>query len=352
MIGHGRDMRQRTFDYAEYARLIAGLTLAVVVAGCAGGEQSAGSSVIAIDGSSTVFPITEAVAEEFQKASPGARVTVGISGTGGGFSKFCAGEIDISDASRPIKPVEVEACAAAGIGFVELPVAYDGIAIVVNPENDWVDTLTTADLRRMWEPAAQGTVMRWEHVRTGWPEEELHLFGPGADSGTFDYFTEAIVGEEGASRGDFTSSEDDNVLVQGISTDALGLGFFGYAYYEENRDRLKLIALDDGDDSNGAGPVAASPDTVRDGTYQPLSRPIFVYVSTASLDRPEVQAFVDFYLTEGADLVREVGYVPLSPDEYALVSQRAQDRVVGSMFRGGQEVGSSLEVLLTASVQP
>ena len=352
LIGTVEDMRQRAFSKASYVTLFVGATLVVVMAGCGAGEPSAGGDVIAIDGSSTVFPITEAVAEEFQMASPGARVTVGISGTGGGFSKFCAGEIDISDASRPIKPVEVEACAAAGIGFVELPVAYDGIAIVVNPENDWVDTLTIADLRRMWEPAAQGTVTRWEHVRTGWPEDDLHLFGPGADSGTFDYFSEAIVGEEGASRGDFTSSEDDNVLVQGISRDALGLGFFGYAYYEENRDRLKLIPVDDGDDSNGAGPIAASPDTVRDGTYQPLSRPIFVYVSTASLERPEVQAFVDFYLTEGADLVREVGYVPLSPHEYALVAQRANERVVGSMFGGGQEVGSSLEVLLAASTQP
>ena len=326
-------------------------TLTVLLAGCGGGGPSTGSSVIAIDGSSTVFPITEAVAEEFQVASPGARVTVGISGTGGGFSKFCAGETDLSNASRPIKPVEIEACAAAGIEFVELPVAYDGIAVVVNPANDWVDSLTTADLRRIWEPAAQGTVMRWEHVRTGWPETELHLFGPGADSGTFDYFSEAIVGEEGASRGDFTSSEDDNVLVQGISTDALALGFFGYAYYEENRDRLRLIPVDDGDDSNGAGPIAASPDSVRDGTYQPLSRPIFVYVSTASLDRPEIQAFVDFYLSEGDDLVREVGYVPLTPPEYRLVSQRVHARQTGSMFGGGQ-VGASLEALLSASARP
>ena len=345
-------MRKRSFGSLAHVTVLAGVTLAVAVAGCGGGEQSAGTRVIAIDGSSTVFPITEAVAEEFQMASPGARVTVGISGTGGGFSKFCAGETDISNASRPIKPIEAEACAAAGIGFVELPVAYDGIAIVVNPLSDWVDTLTVSDLRQMWEPAAQGTVMRWEQVRTGWPEDELHLFGPGADSGTFDYFTDAIVGEEGASRGDFTSSEDDNVLVQGVSTDSLGLGFFGYAYYEENRDRLRLIPVDDGDDSNGAGPIAASPTTVRDGTYQPLSRPVFVYVSTASLDRPEVQAFVNFYLTVGADLVREVGYVPLSPHEYALVAQRAQERVVGSMFGGGQEVGSSLEVLLTASTHP
>jgi len=345
-------MRRLELGGVRCVAFLSGLALAVVAAGCGGGERAAGSRVIAIDGSSTVFPITEAVAEEFQILSPDARVTVGISGTGGGFSKFCAGETDVTNASRPIKLVEVEACTAAGIGFVELPVAYDGIAIVVNPENDWVNTLTTEDLRRMWEPAAQGAVVRWEQVRTGWPEAELHLFGPGADSGTFDYFTEAIVGEEGASRGDFTSSEDDNVLVQGISTDALALGFFGYAYYEENRERLRLVPVDDEDDSNGAGPIAASPEAVRDGTYQPLSRPIFVYVSTASLDRPEVQAFVDFYLTDGADLVREVGYVPLSPHEYDLVAQRAQERVEGTMFGGAQGVGSSLEALLAASTHP
>ena len=335
-----------------YKTLLAGVTVLAMGTGCGTGGDSTGTGLIAIDGSSTVFPITEAVAEEFQLTSPSARVTVGISGTGGGFSKFCAGEIDISDASRPIKPAEIEACAAAGIEFVELAVAYDGISVVVHPDNDWVDTLTVEDLKRMWEPAAQGTVLRWEQVKTGWPGTELHLFGPGADSGTFDYFTEAIVGTAGASRGDFTSSEDDNVLVQGISTDPLALGFFGYAYYEQNRDRLRLIRIDDENDANGAGPIAASPETVRDGTYQPLSRPIFIYVSTNALDRPDVQAFVDFYLTEGADLVREVGYVPLSPHEYALVSQRVQDRVVGSMFDGGQEPGVSLEDLLTRSTRP
>ena len=327
-----------------------GLAAMTVSVGCGGGAGSAASSVIAIDGSSTVFPITEAVAEEFQRATPEARVTVGISGTGGGFSKFCAGETDISDASRPIRQVEIEACAAAGIEFVELPIAYDGIAIVVNPNNDWVDTLTVDELKRMWEPDAQGTITRWEQVKTGWPDSELHLFGPGADSGTFDYFTEAIVGEGGASRGDFTSSEDDNVLVQGTATDELALGFFGYAYYEENLDRLKLVAVDDGDDENGAGPVAASPQTVREGTYRPLSRPVFIYVSTAALERPEVEAFVEFYLTEGATLVREVGYVPLEAHEYQQVRDRASARVTGTMF--GDDATISLETLLSGSITP
>ena len=310
----------------------AGLLAVTVGFGCGGNPESYKTGVIAIDGSSTVFPITEAVAEEFQQTSPNARVTVGISGTGGGFSKFCAGETHITNASRTISSVEIESCAANGIEFIELPVAFDGISIVVNPANDWVDTLTVNDLRRIWEPSAQGTVMRWNQINADWSDEEIHLFGPGVDSGTFDYFTAVIVGEEAASRGDFTSSEDDNVLVQGISTDRLALGFFGYAYYEENRDRLKLIPVDDEDDTNSSGPVAPSPDTVRDGTYQPLSRQIFVYVSTEALDRSDVEAFIDFYLTEGASLVREVGYVPLSDDEYALVRQRVQDRVTGSFF--------------------
>lgn len=293
--------------------------------GCGGGAREAADSVIAIDGSSTVFPITEAVAEEFQKIMPNARVTVGISGTGGGFQKFCSGETDISNASRPIKQVEIDACAAAGIEFIELPIAYDGIAIVVNPANDWVDAVTVDELRSIWEPGAQRTVMEWAQVKTGWPERELHLFGPGADSGTFDYFTDVIVGDEGASRGDFTSSEDDNVLVQGIATDELALGFFGYAYYEENRDRLKLVGVDDGDGENGLGPILASPQAVRDGTYQPLSRPVFIYVSTAALDRPEVRAFVGFYVTDAAELVREVGYVPLKAEEYLLLQRRVEE---------------------------
>ena len=245
-----------------------GLLTALACRGWGGGA----TGVVTVDGSSTVFPIAEAVAEEYRRVDPAARVTVGVSGTGGGFEKFCAGETDIASASRPIRAVEIEACAAAGVGFVELPIAYDGIAVVVHAGNDWVETLTPDDLKRMWEPAAQGIVTRWNQVRPEWPDRELHLFGPGIDSGTFDYFTRAIVGAPGVGRGDFTSSEDDNVLVQGVSNDELALGFFGYAHYEENRDRLALSAIDDGDDTNGAGAVRPSPDTVRDGTYQPLSR--------------------------------------------------------------------------------
>lgn len=316
-----------------------------VGAGCKGGGGGSGA-IIAIDGSSTVYPITEAVAEEFQKQND-ARVTIGVSGTGGGFKKFCAGETAIANASRPIKPSEVEACQKAGIEYIELPVAYDGLAIVVNPANDWVESMTVDELKRLWEPSAQGQITRWNQIRTAWPDKEIHLFGPGVDSGTYDYFTEAVVGEEHTSRGDFTSSEDDNVLVQGISTDPLALGFFGFAYYDENRDKLKLVPIDDGKPDNGAGPIAPSPETVANGTYQPLSRPIFVYVSKAAAERPEVKAFVDFYLDEAASLVPQVGYIALPEKAYQLAEQRFQKRVPGSVFEGkGSQVGVTVEQLL------
>lgn len=311
-------------------------------AGC--GKE--GSGRIRADGSSTVFPITEAVAEEFQKQAK-SQVTVGISGTGGGFKKFCAGETDISNASRPIKPSEVELCSGNGVEYIELPVAYDGLAIVVNPNNTWIDHITTAELKTIWEPEAQGQIMKWSQVRAGWPDKELHLLGAGVDSGTYDYFTEAIVQKEHSSRGDFTSSEDDNILVQGVANDELALGFFGYAYYIENKDKLKLVPVDDGKPENGAGPIAPSPETVRDGTYQPLSRPIFIYVAKNSLDRPEVAAFVKFYIQNAPELVAEVGYIPLPERAYPLAQQRVDARRTGSLFGGkGSQVGVSIEQLL------
>jgi phosphate transport system substrate-binding protein len=319
--------------------LLVGLSLAAAVAACGGGGteggvDTAGWQVIAVDGSSTVYPITEAVAEEFQRANRGARVTVGISGTGGGFQKFCRDEIDIADASRPIRPIESEACAKAGVEYIELPVAYDGLAVVVNPKNTWAASMTVAELRKLWEPAAQGQIMRWNQIRDGWPDREIHLFGAGVDSGTFDYFTEAIVGKEDASRGDYTSSEDDNVIVQGVVSDEGALGYFGYAYYEENRDRLKLVAIDDGDAANGAGAILPSPETVMGGTYRPLSRPIFIYPKVKAMARPEIKQFLDFYLTRGTSLVREVGYIPLSAEEYELVRQRLSSGRTGSMYQG------------------
>ncbi|HXV86584.1 MAG TPA: PstS family phosphate ABC transporter substrate-binding protein, partial [Gemmatimonadales bacterium] len=257
----------------------------------AGGCGSGRTQSVAIDGSSTVYPITEAVAEEFQKEHR-VNVTVGIAGTGGGFKRFCTGETDISDASRPIRPTEVELCAQNGIEYVELPVAYDGLAIVIHPDNTWATSITVAELKAIWEPAAQGKITRWSQVRRGWPDRELHLFGAGVDSGTYDYFTEAVVGEEHASRGDYTSSEDDNVIVQGVATDPLAMGFFGFAYYAENQDRLRVVPVDDGNPDNGDGPIAPSLETVGNNTYQPLSRPIFIYVSTRALERPEVVSFV------------------------------------------------------------
>jgi len=316
--------------------------LALAAAACGGGggnaSQAADGSkpaqVIAIDGSSTVFPITEAVAEEFQKANRGMRVTVGISGTGGGFQKFCRDEIDVADASRPISPTESEACAKGGVQFIELPVAYDGLAIVVHPKNTWAASITVAELKKMWEPAAQGKVTRWSQIRTGWPDREIHLFGPGVDSGTFDYFTEAINGKQDASRGDYTSSEDDNVIVQGVSGDENALGYFGFAYYEENKDKLNLVPVDDGDDTNGKGPILPSVETVGNGTYRPLSRPIFIYPKVKALDRPEVTSFVEFYLSQGNALVQEVGYIPLKASEYEHVRTRFASHKTGSMFHG------------------
>jgi phosphate transport system substrate-binding protein len=323
--------------------------VAVATALTACGRQQTDSSLglIQVDGSSTVFPITEAVAEEFQKAE-GVRVTVGISGTGGGFEKLCRGETDINDASRPIRPTEMETCERNGVTFIELPVAYDGLAVVVNPKNTWATSMTVEELRTLWTPEAQGNVTRWNQVRPSWPDREIHLFGAGVDSGTYDYFTEAIVGKEGASRGDFTSSEDDNVIVQGVASDELGLGFMGLAYVEQNASRLKPVPIDDGKKENGDGPIAPSIGTVRNGTYQPLSRPLFIYISSKAAERPEVQRFVEAYLTMGRELVVEVGYVELTPQIYELAQKYFADRRLGTAFGSdGSQVGVALEELLT-----
>ena len=323
------------------------LTAAVGCKGKAAVDGTALSGTVKIDGSSTVFPISEAVAEEFGKKHGGVKVTVGTSGTGGGFKKFCAGEIDVSDASRPIKPTEVELCAKNGLEYVELPISYDGLAILVNPKNDWANDITKEELKKIWAPEAKEVVMKWSDVRTGWPDRPLRLFGPGVDSGTYDYFTEAIVGKEHSSRPDFQASEDDNVLVQGIAGDEGALGFFGLAYYEENKAKLKLVPVDDGKPENGAGPIAPTLETVGNGTYQPLSRPLFIYVSTKSLDRPEVKAFIEYYLTAGADLIKEVGYIPLSAKAYELAKGRVAGKKTGSLFGGkGSQVGVTIEDLL------
>jgi phosphate transport system substrate-binding protein len=300
------------------------------------------AQVIQIDGSSTVFPITEAVAEEFQKTKKGkVKVTVGISGTGGGFKKFCRGETDISDASRPITSAEIKSCKEANIDYVELPIAFDALTVVINPKNDWASTMTVAELKKMWEPAAQGKVTTWNQVREKWPNAPLKLFGAGADSGTFEYFTEAVNGKAKATRGDFTASEDDNVLVQGVSTDRNALGYFGYAYYAENQKKLKAVSID-----GGKGPVTPSPKTVEDGTYQPLSRPIFIYVSKKSMDKPEVKEFVEYYMKNAATLVKQVKYVPLPAKAYTMATEHFQKGRTGTVFGGKPEVGITIEELL------
>ena len=266
---------------------------------------------IKIDGSSTVYPITEAVAEEFRAKQPDVKVTVGVSGTGGGFKKFGRGEIDINDASRPIKEQESATCKQNNVNYVELRIAFDGLVIIVNKQNTWIDHFTVEELKKIWEPEAQEKITKWNQIRSTWPAEEFHLYGPGVASGTYDYFTEAIVGKSGSSRGDYTASEDDNVLVQGISGDKNGIAFFGLAYYEENKDQLKLVGVD-----NGKGPIIPSIETVKNGSYAPLARPIFIYVTDLAAKRAEVSSFVKFYLSNAATLVPDVGYISLSPEEY------------------------------------
>ena len=301
------------------------------------------TQIVQVDGSSTVFPVTEAVAEEFQKSKKGkVKVTVGIAGTGGGFKKFCRGETDVSNASRPILKSEIDDCKKSNVQFIELPVAYDALTVIVNPKNDWVKSINVPDLKKMWEPAAQGKVSSWNQVRSEWPNNPLKLFGPGADSGTFDYFTEAIVGKAKSSRGDFTASEDDNVLVQGVINDRNALGYFGFAYYIENQAKLRAVAID-----GGKGPVGPSPKTVEDGTYQPLSRPIFIYVSKKSLDsKPEVKEFVDFYLKNAAKLVKDVKYVALPPGAYKIAAEHVTKGKIGTVFGGTAEVGVKIEDLM------
>ena len=301
------------------------------------------AQLVKIDGSSTVFPVTEAVAEDFQKAKKGAvKVTVGISGTGGGFKKFCRGETDISNASRPILKAEMAECAKAGIDYYELPVAFDALTVVVNPKNGFVRQLTIAEMKKMWEPAAQGKVTRWNQVNPAWPDAPMKLFGPGADSGTFDYFTEAVVGKAKSSRGDFTASEDDNVLVQGVSRDVNGLGYFGYAYYIENKDKLKAVPI-----VNEKGQaVEPSMEAVLKGSYSPLARPIFIYVNAKALEKPEVREFAEYYMKNGGKLAREVRYVPLPEAAYKTAWEHVQKGKKGTVFGGVAEAGVTIEELL------
>ncbi len=291
--------------------LLTAITVFLASCGNTKKEDGGNGTAIAIDGSSTVYPITEAIAEEYRAEAPDTDVTIGVSGTGGGFQKFGRGEVAITNASRPIKEDEKAIAEGNNIDFVELEVAYDGLAVVVHPENDWVSCFTVEQLKKIWEPGAQGTITRWNQIDPSWPDEEIHLFGPGVASGTFDYFTEAIVGKSGSSRGDYTASEDDNVLVQGVSGDKYGLGFFGLAYYEENSDKLRMVAVD-----GGEGCIEPTAQTVSEGTYAPLSRPLFIYVNSSSLENPAVVDFVEFYLEQAPQLLKDVGYIPLTTEEY------------------------------------
>jgi len=335
----GVDNMKQYISWVFRKGLLAATALVALFGLAAAAKGVSGS--IGIDGSSTVYPITEAVAEEFGKANPSCKVTVGISGTGGGFKKFAAGQIDISDASRPIKAEEVEKAKEGKVEFIELPVAYDGLTIVVNKKNSWCDTLTVAELKKIWEPGSK--VKNWSEVRTGWPSKPIKLYGPGTDSGTFDYFTEAVCGKSGASRSDYTASEDDNVIVTGVAGDEGGLGYFGLAYYEENADKLKAVPID-----GGKGAVEPSLNTVKNGKYAPLSRPLFIYVNKSRVKRPEVDAFVRFYLQNAGELAREVGYIPLPDEAYALVTKRYTNGTTGSVFSGKDTVGVTIEEMLAA----
>ena len=304
---------------------------------------AAAQAVVKIDGSSTVFPVTEGVAEDFQKAKKGAvKVTVGISGTGGGFKKFCRGETDVQNASRPILAKEMADCKAAGVEYFELPVAFDALTVVMNPKNAFLKQISVEELRKIWEPAAQGKVMRWNQVNPAWPDAPIKLFGAGSDSGTFDYFTEAINGKSKASRGDYTASEDDNVLVQGVSQDVNAIGYFGYAYYAENQARLKSVPIVE---KPGKPAVAPTEATVLDGSYQPLARPIFIYVNAKSMAKPEVKEFVDFYMKDGAKIAKEVKYVPLPSKAYAVNLEHLAKGKKGTVFGGVPEVGITIEEL-------
>ncbi|OYY49481.1 MAG: protein sphX [Methylophilales bacterium 28-44-11] len=336
-----------TFAYKHLSLISIVVTATLVLACTPSGDDGASvgnkNSIIKIDGSSTVFPITEAVSEEFQIATK-TKVTVGISGTGGGFKKFCRGETDVQNASRPILEKEMAACKEAGIEFVELPIAFDALTVVVHPNNDFIKHMTVAELNKIWAPEAQQTINTWNQVNPAWPDAPLKLFGAGSDSGTFDYFTEAIVGKAKSSRGDFTASEDDNVLVQGVINDKGALGYFGFAYYEENKDKIRAVAIALDEKSHA---VLPSKESVMDGTYQPLSRPLFIYVSAKSAkEKPEVKAFIDAYLRDAQVLTEEVKFIPLPEKDMAAVKAHWVAMKTGTGFGGRPEVGIKIEDLL------
>lgn len=304
-------------------------------------------NLIKIDGSSTVFPITEAVSEEFQTFTKGAtKVTVGVSGTGGGFKKFCRGETDVQDASRPITKEEMAACRTSKITYFELPIAFDAIAIVVNPKNTWVNEITTEELKKMWEPAAQGKVMTWKQVNAKWPDEKLTLFGASTDNGTFDYFTEAIVEKAKSSRGDYTASVDHNTRVMGVNSAKGALGYIPYAYYIANKDKLKLLGVVGGAKAPSKKAVLPNEQTVISGNYYPLSRPIFIYVNQAAMQKPEVKQYVEFYIDKAAEMAKQVQYIPLPAKAYTTAKEHIKKQKLGTVFGGEAQVGLTIEQIL------
>ena len=327
------------------------LVLTVLMAGLVvfqPGRVRAGQ-VVKIDGSSTVYPITEAVAEEFQKAT-GTKVTVGISGTGGGFKKFTRGETDAQNASRPIKEEELKAAKEGKIEYLELPIAYDALTVVVNSKNDWVDSIKVSDLKKLWEPEAQGKITKWNQIRPEWPDKEIKLYGAGSDSGTFDYFTEAVNGKSKASRGDYTASEDDNVLVQGVEGDRYALGYMGYSYYAAHQKRLKVLGIEW--DAKGKPAVKPSEEAVLAGTYNPLARPLFIYVNVKSLEKPEVKNFVEFYLKNVDRLAKEVKYIPLPGDAYGKIQARFDKREKGTAFLHQSDLAVPIGEILNRTPTP
>ena len=329
---------------------VMGPVLGVILGfGCGVGSHVWADVVVKIDGSSTVYPITEAVAEDFQKAT-GTKVTVGISGTGGGFKKFARGETDVQDASRPISEEEVKAAKEGGIEYLELPIAYDALTVVVNAKNNWLETITVSELKKIWEPEAQGKITKWNQIRPEWPNKEIKLYGAGSDSGTFDYFTEAINGKSKASRGDYTASEDDNVLVQGVEGDKHALGYMGFAYYEAHQKRLKALGIEWNE--KGKPPVKPTEEAVLAGNYNPLSRPLFLYVNVKSLDKPEVKKFVEFYLANVARLSQEVKYIPLPESAYVKVRERLAKLQKGTAFAGHAEMAIPIAEILKRTPTP
>lgn len=315
------------------------LSMLISAAGIASAQ-----SIIKTDGSSTVYPITKAVADKFEAAKKNAvKVTVDISGSGGGFKKFCRGEIDIANASRPILKSEMADCKSSRVQYIEIPVAFDALTVAVNPQNTWSTTLTVAELKKIWEPAAQGKITQWNQINPAWPAEAFKLYGADVDSGTFDYFTKAIVGKAESSRSDFTESENDNVLVEGVANHKNGLGFFGFAYYIENQNKVTAVAIDNG---RGKGGVLPSAETVENGSYQPLSRPIFIYVNAKAAEKIEVKEFVEFYMKNALLLVKEVKFFPLPPKAYTTMLEHFNKKRVGTVFNGISAVGLTIDELI------